>query len=336
MNRTMASDFATGVLTVVSPDVQYGTQSIESTFDYTSVAVDVNPVTRAPTATPVRRSFVLSTQREVPKVGVMIVGWGGNNGSTVTGALIAHKLRASWRTKEGTHVPDYLGSLTQASTVRLGSTNDGRDVYVPFSSLLPMVAPADLVIGGWDISAMDLAGAMARAAVLDIDLQRQIAPAMAELKPLPAIFYPDFIAANQSDRADNTLPGNNKAQHLEAVRGHIRDFKTRNGVDKVIVLWSANTERYAEIIPGINDTADALLASIARSESEVSPSTVYAVAAALEGCTYINGSPQNTFVPGVIELAQRTCTFLAGDDFKSGQVRGAEPTCRRPCRRCLS
>jgi myo-inositol-1-phosphate synthase len=51
----------------------------------------------------------------------------------------------------------------------------------------------------------------------------------------------------------------------------------------------------------------------------VSPSTIFAVASILEGCSYINGSPQNTFVPGVIDLAERHNVFIVGDDFKSGQ-----------------
>lgn len=38
-------------------------------------------------------------------------------------------------------------------------------------------------------------------------------------------------------------------------------------------------------------------------------------------CTYLNGSPQNTFVPGAIELAEREKTFIGGDDFKSGQTK---------------
>ena len=41
----------------------------------------------------------------------------------------------------------------------------------------------------------------------------------------------------------------------------------------------------------------------------------------LPQCTYINGSPQNTFVPGVVELAEREKVFLGGDDFKSGQTK---------------
>jgi myo-inositol-1-phosphate synthase len=79
----------------------------------------------------------------------------------------------------------------------------GESVYVPFNHLLPMVHPQDVVIGGWDISSVNLADAVRRAKVLEIDLQRKVCPLMEELKPLPSIYYPDFIAANQNSRADN-------------------------------------------------------------------------------------------------------------------------------------
>lgn len=35
----------------------------------------------------------------------------------------------------------------------------------------------------------------------------------------------------------------------------------------------------------------------------------------------MNGSPQNTFVPGVVELAEKHDVFIAGDDLKSGQTK---------------
>lgn len=53
--------------------------------------------------------------------------------------------------------------------------------------------------------------------------------------------------------------------------------------------------------------------------AEISPSTIFAVASVLEGVSYINGSPQNTFVPGVMQLAAQKDVFIAGDDFKSGK-----------------
>ena len=99
------------------------------------------------------------------------------------------------------------------------------------------------------------------------------------------------------------------------------DFKESNGLDKVIVQWTANTERYADLINGVNDTADNLMKAIENGNAEVAPSTVFAVACILENAPFINGSPQNTFVPGAIELAEKYGAFIGGDDFKSGQTK---------------
>jgi myo-inositol-1-phosphate synthase len=169
---------------------------------------------------------------------------------------------------------------------------------------------------------MNLAQAMDRAAVLEPTLKAQVKKQMAQMVPLPSIYYPDFIAANQEDRADNLIPGSRACTaHVEQIREDIRDFKAKNGLDKVVVMWTANTERYADIIPGVNDTADNLLKAIEDGHEEVSPSTVFAVACILEKAPFINGSPQNTFVPGALQLAEKHDAFVGGDDFKSGQTK---------------
>lgn len=87
------------------------------------------------------------------------------------------------------------------------------------------------------------------------------------------------------------------------------------------MLWTANTERFADIIPGVNDTAENLMKAIEAGHEEISPSTIFSVACTLENTPFINGSPQNTFVPGAIELAEKTGSFIGGDDFKSGQTK---------------
>ncbi|EAU92014.1 inositol-3-phosphate synthase [Coprinopsis cinerea okayama7 len=273
--------------------------------------------------TPTTQTVEFQTQRKVNKTGLMMIGIGGNNGTTLCATILANRHQITWNTKEGLQTPNYIGSLLRASTFRLGvDSTTGKDIYVPVSDLLPMVHPNDLVLGGWDISGTPMDKAMYRAKVLDYDLQRQVAPHMALLgKPLPSIYYPDFIAANQEARADNLIPGNDKQAHLEQIRADIRKFKQDNDLDRVIVFWTANTERYSDIIPGVNDTADNLLNAIKTSHSEVSPSTLFAVASILEGEPFINGAPQNTFVPGAIELAEREKSFIGGDDLKSGQTK---------------
>ena len=240
--------------------------------------------------------------------------------STCVAGAIANKLGLTWETKEGTQKANYWGSLLLASTVKLGHDKTGNSVYTPMSNMLPLLKPNDIVWGGWDINGMHLGEAMKRSKVLEYDLQKKLYPHMKDIVPLPSIYFPDFIAANQGERADNVLTGT-KQEQMEQVRKDIRDFKEKNGLDKVILLWTANTERFSAVEEGVNDTAENILNSIEMGEAEVSASTVFAVASIMEGCTFINGSPQNTFVPGVVELARQKKVFIAGDDFKSGQTK---------------
>lgn len=265
--------------------------------------------------------YTIKTDLSVPKVGLMLIGWGGNNGSTLTASLIANRNELSWKTKRGTQSANYFGSMMLASTTKIGIDENGEDVFIPLKDLAPMCNPNDIVIGGWDISDFNLAESMERACVLEPDLQRQVSNEMKEMKPLPSIYYKDFIAANQEARATNLIPGENKLEHLNHIRNDIQQFKAKNSLDKVIVLWTANTERFSELIEGVNDTADNLFSAIETNHTEISPSSIFAVASILEDCPFINGSPQNTFVPGVMDMAARRDVYIGGDDFKSGQTK---------------
>lgn len=44
------------------------------------------------------------------------------------------------------------------------------EIYMPLCDIMPLVSPNDVVIGGWDISKLNMADAMGRAQVLDYDL----------------------------------------------------------------------------------------------------------------------------------------------------------------------
>ena len=202
---------------------------------------------------------------------------------------------------------------------------------------------------------MNLGDAMGRARVLDVDLQRKLRPHMQILAPLPSIFDASFIAANQASRADH-VKGGTKAEQVAAVRADIRAFKAAHCVDTVIVLWTANTERYSLIDESVHGSEAALRAALERNEPELAPSTLFGLACVDEGVPFINGSPQNTFVPGcaffprffifliflcffgnfvpflthsrrlvsssrLIEAATRAGVLIAGDDFKSGQTK---------------
>ncbi|KAG6392763.1 hypothetical protein SASPL_146989 [Salvia splendens] len=306
---------------VDSPNVNYTDTEIHSVYSYdtTELVHENKNGSYQWTVKPKTVQYEFKTDARVPKLGVMLVGWGGNNGSTLTAGVIANREGISWATKDKVQQANYFGSLTQASSIRVGSFN-GEEIYAPFKSLLPMVNPDDIVFGGWDISDMNLGDAMGRAKVLDIDLQRQLRPYMEHMVPLPGIYDADFIAANQGARANNLIKGTKKEQVQQVIKD-IREFKEKNKVDRVVVLWTANTERYSNVVVGLNDTTENLMASLERNESEISPSTLFGIACVLENVPFINGSPQNTFVPGLIELAISRNSLIGGDDFKSGQTK---------------
>lgn len=97
-----------------------------------------------------------------------MVGLGGNNGTTLTAGIFANKYGYTWKTKSGDQTPNWFGSITQSSTIRVGMNTCGKDVHVPLKSLVPMINPNDLEIDGWDISCMDLGQAMKRAKVIRV------------------------------------------------------------------------------------------------------------------------------------------------------------------------
>ena len=90
---------------VESDRVQYNekTNSILACYDYQTSAVERQSDGRFK-VTPLNRSLTFKTDSRVPRVGCMLIGWGGNNGSTITACVLANKLGLSWRTKEGVQV----------------------------------------------------------------------------------------------------------------------------------------------------------------------------------------------------------------------------------------
>ena len=211
------------LFTVDSPDVRYTENEINTKYVYHTTSVLQSEGGKY-IAKPKESAYNFKVDRKVGKVGMMLVGWGGNNGTTVTAGIIANRRGLVWETREGPRAANYYGSVVMASTMKLGTNpKTGKEINIPFHDVLPMVHPNDLVIGGWDISGMNLAQAMDRAAVLEPTLKNMVKKEMAEMKPLPSPYYPDFIAANQGDRADNVLEGSKASMaHVEQLRKDIR------------------------------------------------------------------------------------------------------------------
>ena len=171
---------------------------------------------------------------------------------------------------------------------------------------------------------------MLQAQVLDYDMVRQLKDEMNKTKVFRGVYHPHFIGETQHETATHILtkqeaPTDSEA--LKCLRADIRYFKWRNGVvGHTTVIWSASVEPNCDLLEEYT-TADELLQAIEMSAEErggpLPPSILYATAALLEGCSFINGGSQNTLgCPGLMHLSmQQTGVFCLGTDFKAGQTK---------------
>ena len=71
------SVFLDGPFTVNTPNTTVTDDEILSTYVYNTCQVEGSVVT------PTQDTYQFKTSKKVPKTGMLLVGWGGNNGSTV-------------------------------------------------------------------------------------------------------------------------------------------------------------------------------------------------------------------------------------------------------------
>ena len=276
---------------------------------------------------------LMSDNSHVPKtngsVGILIIGIGGANGTTLLSGVLANRHKIKWYGPrgEGPNEANYNGCITQLK-------QKGVHGGVGYKDKVSGLADATMAaVGGWDIRPAKLGDALFEGQILDYDLVKQVRNEMNEKYAVFKGYYdPRFIGTSQHEGATYVLSKNevpNAAEALKALRADIRYFKWKNGVvGHTTVIWSASVEPNSPFCMegGGLDTAGELLKSIEMSEEErggpLPPSLLYATAAVLEGCSFVNGGSQNTLCGGLSDLArQQLGVYCLGTDFKAGQTK---------------
>ena len=243
----------------------------------------------------------MATRDGVRSTGMLIVGLGGNNGVTLLAGQIANRDNLSWETATaGLVSANWYGCLTQIQP---------RGVHggVGFRGRVPGLADAGhAIIGGWDIRPTPLGKALYECRVLEPDLVRQVRDEMDRLEIMEGIWDPSFIGESQHESATHVVSGPDNSStrtRLERIRRDIRSWRERNAVvGHITVIWSASVERPSNA--EYNSPEDLLNAIYDDSnDDDISPSILYCCAAALEGCSFVNGGSQNTLSSAM------TCLF---------------------------
>ena len=238
------------------------------------------------------------------KLGVLTPGMGAVGTTFMAGVELV-------RRKES--VP--VGSLTQMGTIRLGKRTDNR---VPkIKDFVPLAKLDDLVFGGWDVFPDDAYEAASKAGVLDAKDLAKAQKFLKNIKPMKAAFDQTYV---KNLHGTNIKKAKTKFDLAEQLREDIRDFKKKNKLDRLVMVWCASTEVFLKAEDVHKDLASFEKAMKANHPA-IAPSMLYAYAAISEGVPFANGAPNLTVdIPALENFAKEKHVPIGGKDFKTGQT----------------
>lgn len=238
------------------------------------------------------------------KLGVLIPGIGAVTTTFIAGVEAV---------KRGLGQP--IGSLTQLATIRLGKRTDARTPRI--SDFVPLARLDDLVFGGWDIYEDSAYDAAVNAKVLDRPLLDQVKAPLSEIRPMKAVFDPEYV---KRINGPNVKQGGSKMDKAEMLMDDIRNFREATGAARLVMIWCGSTEvfhRPASVHESLKDFE----CGLQKNDPGIAPSQIYAYAALKSGVPFANGAPNlTTDAPALLELSREREIPVCGKDFKTGQT----------------
>lgn len=238
------------------------------------------------------------------KLGILMPGLGAVATTMIAGVEAV---------KQGLAKP--VGSFTQMGKIRLGKRNENRVVDV--ASVVSLSSLDQLVFGGWDIFPDSAYESAKNAQVLEASLLEKVRPALEKVKPMAAVFDPEYIKRIQGP---NVKKAPTKYDLAQMLREDIKKFVRDNNLSRVVMVWCASTEVYVKL-GEVHSTIEKFEEGLRKNDPGIAPSMIYTYAALMEKVPYANGSPnQSVELPALQDLARKNGVPIAGSDFKTGQT----------------
>ncbi len=238
------------------------------------------------------------------KLGILLPGLGAVGTTLVAGTCMVRK---------GLGRP--YGSLTQMGTIRLGKRTENRVPLI--KDFVPLTPLQDIVFGGWDIFKDTAYESALNAAVLRQEHIDSVRDELRALKPMKAVFDKNYV---KNLDGPNVKHGKTKMDLAEQLMQDMAEFKQKNGLDRVVVLWTASTEVY-QPVSKVHLDMDLFEKGLRENAPEISPSMIYAYAALKSHIPFAMGAPNvSVDIPALLQLARENKVPVSGKDFKTGQT----------------
>ena len=238
------------------------------------------------------------------KLGVLLPGLGAVATTFIAGCMLARR---------GKGAP--IGSLTQMGTIRLGKRTEGRTPKI--SEFLKLPSLDQLAFGGWDLFPDNAYESAAHAEVLGKEHLDLVKDELAQIKPMPAVFYPEYV---KRLHGTHVKKGADKFEMAQQVEQDIKTFLKTNGCDRGVAVWCGSTEVYIEP-SAVHQTVKSFEEGLRKNDPGISNSQIYAYACMKQGVPFANGAPNlSVDTPAMFELARECSMPISGKDFKTGQT----------------
>lgn len=238
------------------------------------------------------------------RLGVLTPGMGAVSTTFIAGTIAV---------RQGIGKP--IGSLTQMGTIRLGKRTEKR---VPkIKDFIELAELNDIVFGGWDIFPDNVYHAALTAGVLQKDLLDQLRPEIEAIAPMTAVFDQNYV---KNLHGTHLKKAATKYDYAQMLMDDIQNFKAKNNLQRLVVIWCASTEIFLKPEP-VHSSIESFEKAMKENHPAIAPSMIYAYAAIKSGVPFVNGAPNLTIdIPALMELAVEKKVPIGGKDFKTGQT----------------
>jgi myo-inositol-1-phosphate synthase len=238
------------------------------------------------------------------KLGVLLPGMGAVGTTLMAGVELVRRSESR-----------PYGSVTQMGTIRLGKRTDNRTPLI--KEFVPLASINDIVFGGWDIYEDNAYEAAMAAKVLTKEDIEKVRSYLEAIQPMKAVFDRKYV---KNLDGPNKKSGKNKMDLATQLMDDMADFKKKNSLDRLVIVWCGSTEVYMEYDP-VWETIESFEEGLQNNHPAISSSMIYAYAALKMSIPYANGAPHMCHdIPALTELAKQMEVPISGKDFKTGQT----------------
>jgi len=226
------------------------------------------------------------------KLGIAIVGIGGAVGTTIVAGI--ELLKKNLIGTEGLPLADLPGNLTK-----------------------DLAAYENIIFGGWDLFAENLAKAAEEHEVLTHKQFVAVEDELKKIKPWRAVGDKNFLANIEGENQFSQTDSHRVT--IEKIRKDLQEFKKI--CDEAVVINLASTEKLADEGNEIFNSLAGFEKALDENSKEISPAMLYAYAAISEKIPYGNFTPSAAAdIPALVEYAEKQRVPVAGKDGKTGQT----------------